>query len=166
MIFWVHPGAPFPDWTCEPILESDPVMVMADGHPLSGRPSVDAAEVVQQTFVRVPDPARPWFVRHYLDDYRGSSPDRLSSGEARDVPSAQSIMSIEQAVMVQPSAKLRYFNRPDITSVPVQGVEPFPLSMAHRISDQRPEVVAMVDLARKLSLTVPLGRGIRPVAQN
>ena len=163
-ILWVHPGPPFPDWTFDPVLESDPVLVMAEDHPLSSRPSVGVDEAVQQTFVRVPDPARPWFVRHYLDDHR-ATPAVLTSGEARDVPTAQSIMSLERAVMVQPSAKLRYFNRPGITSVPLTGVAPFPLGVARRIGDDRPAVSALVDLAAELSQSVPLGPGIRPATR-
>ena len=66
--------------------------------------------------------------------------------------------------MVQPSAKLRYFNRPGIIAVPIAGVAPFPLGVAHRLGDERPAVAGIADLARDLSESVPLGTGIRPAA--
>ena len=160
-IFWVHPCAPFPDWDFEPIIESDAVVVVATDHPLANHSSLEAADVIDEMFVRVPEQARAWFVRHHLDDHRGSPASRLSPAEVRDVPAGQSLVSIERSVMVQPIAKLRYFNRPGITGIPLTDVRPFPLGIAHRTADARPAIRSLVAIAREIASTEPLGAGTR-----
>ncbi len=112
-VFWVHPAPPFDGWEFTPVLESDAVVVLSTSHRLAGSARLPAAALLDETFVRVPEPARHWFDRHYLDDVRGGPPERLSTVEVRDVPAGQSLVSMDDAVMVQPEAKLRYFQRRD-----------------------------------------------------
>lgn len=161
-VLWVHPGPPFDGWDFFAVLECDPVVVLATSHRLAGLERVPAAVLLDETFVRVPVAARPWFVRHYLEDVRGRPPSSLSDVEVRDVPGGQSLVSMEGAVMVQPAAKLRYFQRPGLTWLPVDGVAPFPLGIAVRADDDRPEVLAVIEVALEVRHAVPLGIGTRP----
>lgn len=164
-VMWVHPGPPFEGWDFVPVLECDPVVVLSSSHRLAGLTRVPAASLLDETFVRVPTVARPWFDRHYLDDVRGGPPTSLSTVEVRDVPGGQSLVSMDGAVMVQPAAKLRYFQRPGLTWVPVDGVAPFPLGIALRSDDDRPAILAVVEVALDVRHAVELGTGTRPAPQ-
>lgn len=163
VLFWIHPDAPFPGWVFTPVLESDAVAVLASGHRLAGRAQLRAADVVDSTFVRVPDEARPWFVRHYLEDHRGGPPRALSAAVVREVPGGQGLVSLDGAVMVQPAAKLRYFNRPDILGVPLVDVAAFPLGIAAPYGGRRSGVGELIDTARRVAATFPLAADTRPV---
>ncbi len=163
VLFWIHPGAPFADWTALPIMESDAVVVVSSEHRLASAERLHARDVIDETFVRVPSLARGWFDRHYLDDVRGGPPVALSATEVRDVPGGQSLVSMDAAIMVQPAAKLSYFSRPDLRAIPLDGVDPFPLSVAHRRADERPEIRALVDVAHDVAASSRFADGTRAV---
>lgn len=163
VLFWIHPDPPFPGWVFTPVLESDAVVVLGSGHRLADRAQLRVADVIDSTFVRVPDEARPWFVRHYLEDHRGGPPRTLSAAVVRDVPGGQGLVSLDGAVMVQPAAKLRYFNRPDILAIPLVDVAAFPLGIAAPYGGRRSGVGELIDIARRVAATFPLAADTRPV---
>lgn len=164
--FWVHPVPPLPGWLFTSVLESDAVVVMGAGHPLAARTTLSAADVIDSTFVRVPDAARAWFERHYLQDLRGAPPRALSEAEVREVPAGQGLVSFDGAVMVQPAAKLRYFNRPDIRAVRLTDVAPFPLGVAAPYGGRRAGVRELLQVARSLASTYPLPDDTSPVTDH
>ncbi|WP_295696910.1 LysR family transcriptional regulator [Lapillicoccus sp.] len=163
VLFWVHPEPPLPGWMFTPVLESDAVAVLGVGHPLAGRAQLQAREIIDSTFVGVPDQARPWFVRHYLEDQRGGPPRALSTAVVRDVPGGQGLVSLDGAVMVQPAAKLRYFNRPDIVAIPLVDIAAFPLGIAAPYGGRRAGVGDLVATARQVAATFPLPTDTRAV---
>ena len=164
-IFWVHPPPPFPGWEFAPIVECDPVAVLSTSHPLASAARLPAAALLNETFVRVPEQARRWFDRHYLDDVRGGPPVAVSAVEVRDVPGGQSLVTMDGAIMVQPIAKLRYFNRPGLTWIRVDGIAPFPLGIAYRRDDERPTIRGLVEVAFDICDIADLGEGSRPARQ-
>lgn len=160
---WVHQEPPTPAWRFEPIVTSDAVVVVSASHQLAGETTLRAADVVDETFLRVPEVARLWHRRHYLDDHRGGPPTRLGDSEVSDVAAGQTIMALSDAVIVQPATKLRYIARPDVRGIPLEDVAPFPLGIAWRLGDERPEIVDLVAMAHEIAATHDLPADVHPV---
>jgi DNA-binding transcriptional LysR family regulator len=143
---------PFPtDQLHVTVLYDEPrVLLMPLDHRLAGKESVTLDDIADEPLLRVPDPA--WNAFWRIDPRPDGSP-------APDGPLAEALedklelIAAGQAMMI--SAGLRSHSlRPDLTTVPLHGVEPSHVVLATRAGD-RNRLVAAFRKAAEAHLTGP-----------
>ncbi|MER6075739.1 LysR substrate-binding domain-containing protein [Streptomyces sp. NPDC001817] len=137
------------------ILHDEPKMLLIPvGHRLAGRKSVTLADIEAEPIPRFPD--REWDAYWRIDPRPGGRP-------APDGPPVETIedklecIAAGQAVAIVPAALHTGGLRPDLTAIPLHGVEPGQVVVATRAAD-RSRLVAAFRTAARDCLTGSVGR--------
>lgn len=132
--------------TAVPLLEDDRLAVLPAGHPLAAEEVVAASDLADEPFVWIDEmDAR---VRDYwtLADYRVGRPAKVG---ARITGFEDAWEAVRAGLAVSASPALALGRLPgDLVTRPVRGLEPAVLGVCRRRTDDRPEVIAFVELAR------------------
>jgi DNA-binding transcriptional LysR family regulator len=150
------------------ILYDEPRMLMVPvGHRLAGKESVTLDDIAGEPVPRFPDPS--WSAYWRIDPRPGGSP-------APDGPLVETIedknelVAAGQAVAIIPGSLPDGSLRPDLTAIPLHGVEPGHVVLATRAGD-RSRLVAAFRTSARDCLTAPgpaghlTGTGLRPPAR-
>ncbi|MFB7669019.1 LysR family transcriptional regulator [Kitasatospora sp. NPDC056138] len=128
------------------ILYDEPKMLLVPvGHRLAGRESVTLDDIEDEPIPRFPDPE--WDAYWRVDPRPGGRP-------APDGPPVETIedklecIAAGQAVAIIPAALHTGGTRPDLTAVPLHGVEPSHVVLATRAADRSPLVAAFCTSTR------------------
>ncbi|WP_030612931.1 LysR family transcriptional regulator [Streptomyces sclerotialus] len=122
------------------VLYNEPKMLLVPvGHRLAGKESVTLDDIEGEPIPRFPDPE--WDAYWRIDPRPGGRP-------APDGPSVETIedkleyIAAGQAVAIIPAALHTGGNRPDLTAIPLHGVEPSHIVVATRAADSSRLVAA------------------------
>lgn len=132
---------PFPgqeEWTIDVLLTEPRVLAMAASHRLASRERLDFAEVLDEPYVAAPEETGAWR-DHWLGvEDRGGRPVRVraSTGTPDDWLSA---IANGYGVALAPESATRFYARPGIVYVPLDGVGPSRVGVA-RADDTDPVV--------------------------
>ncbi|AEW98950.1 HTH-type transcriptional regulator alsR (plasmid) [Streptantibioticus cattleyicolor NRRL 8057 = DSM 46488] len=145
---------PFPtDQFQVTVLHSEPrVLLLPVGHRLAGRESVTLDDIADEPMPRSPDPA--WNAYWRIDPRPDGSP-------APDGPLVQvvedklEVVAAGQAVAIVPAGLAEHGLRPDLTTVPLRGVDPAHVVLVTRAGDRRPLVSAFRKAAQAHLTTRP-----------
>ncbi|UOZ03534.1 LysR substrate-binding domain-containing protein [Amycolatopsis sp. WQ 127309] len=116
-----------------PLYDEERVLVVAADHRLAGRASVTLADITDEPLPRLADPA--WNAFWRVDPRPDGRP-------APDGPLLESyeekyeLIAAGQLVAIAPAAVRRSRLRPDVTTVPMTGVEPCHVVLATRAGDR------------------------------
>ncbi|HYZ82654.1 MAG TPA: LysR family transcriptional regulator [Solirubrobacteraceae bacterium] len=141
--------APTPEVALEILTEEPRVVCLAADNPLAAKQQLSFAEVED-----LPVPGVPAGFSTELADY-------LHLTELRRRPAVQAdvaprsleeivwLITSGRSICLGPASLAELFARPGIAVVPLAGVDPVPIALAHRTDDRRPAVRAFSRLARE-----------------
>jgi DNA-binding transcriptional LysR family regulator len=139
----------------EVVAEEPLFIALAHDHPLATCASVTVADILDEPLVCVAGIDEAWARFWRLDDYRPTTPARVIA-YADTCEAEMQIVASGRASVVTSAVAPSHFARPGVAFVPIEGVAPSQVAVAHRAGDPNPLVHAVVRLARELS-AAPLG---------
>lgn len=136
------------------VLHSEPrLLLLPVGHRLAGRESVTLDDIADEPTPSLPDPA--WNAFWRVDPRPDGS--RAPEGPQADtLEDKLELVAAGQAVSIAPAGSLATNNRPDLTTVPLEGIEPAHVVLATRADDRR-RLIADFRSAARTHLTAPAG---------
>ncbi|WP_326623826.1 LysR substrate-binding domain-containing protein [Streptomyces decoyicus] len=144
---------PFPtDQLNVTILYDEPrLLLVSAGHRLAGKESVTLDDIADEPTPRLRDPA--WNAFWRIDP----RPDGRRAPEgplAETVEDKLELVAAGDAVAITPAGAMATYNRPDLTTIPLEGVEPGRVVLATR-SDDRSRLITAFRTAAQAHLTGP-----------
>lgn len=132
---------PFPtDGLCVTVLYDEPrVLVVPLDHRLAGKESVTIDDIADEPLPRVSDP--DWNAFWRIDPRPGGSP-APDGPLIEDIEDKAELVAAGQAVAIIPDGEHIGRLRPDLTTVPLEGVEPSQVVLATRADDRNRLVAA------------------------
>ena len=123
-------------------------------HPLAGRPELDVADVLDETFISYHPSVQPgWAGFHSLDDHRGGPPEHLTSDHAQTTLHMLAIMTSGRAITAVPQtdAALALQVVPDVAVMRLSDADPARVSLVWRSDEPNPHVAMLLATAEGLS---------------
>lgn len=130
----------------EVLREQPRVLVVRRDHPLAGKEQVALDDFAHEPLVRSVDPVRDAFWRVDPRPDGSRAPDGPLATERED---KFELIAAGEALTLIPEPGPDGLLRRDLTTVPVEGLDPVPLVVATRAGDRRPLTTAFVRLARQ-----------------
>ncbi|MFS8204485.1 LysR family substrate-binding domain-containing protein [Streptomyces sp. CWNU-52B] len=122
------------------VLYDEPrVLLVSRGHRLAGRESVTFDDIADEPMPRVPDPG--WNAFWRIDPRPDGRP-APDGPLVEDVEDKTELVAAGQAVAIIPAGEHTRRMRPELTTVPLEGVEPGHVVLATRVGDRNPLVAA------------------------
>lgn len=149
-VAFVRPPLPAADWLAMETLFIEPrVLVVASSSRFAGLPHISVEEVANEPFVarNAPDKWRDFWL---ATQARGGKPVRLGTEVATVDECFEAIMG-ERGIAFTQASTQRFYDRPGLSFVPVNGVPPSPLSIAWRTDINDELARAFVETARTLA---------------
>lgn len=149
-VAFVRPPLLVQDWLSIETLFIEPrLLVTSSDSPLAARRRVSVEEVADEAFVgrRAPEYWRDFWL---AVDSRGQRAVRLGADVGSVDECFEAILSGRGVAFTQASTK-RFYDRPGLTFVPVDGLPPSPLAIAWRNDMDAPAVNDFVETARMLA---------------
>jgi DNA-binding transcriptional LysR family regulator len=149
-VAFVRPPLLVHDWlSIETLFVESRLLVTSTESPLASRPRVSMEEVVDEAFVgrRAPEYWRDFWL---ATDSRGPHPVRLGADVGSVDECFEAILSGRGVAFTQASTQ-RFYDRPGLTFIPVDGLPPSPLAIAWRNDMDAPPVTDFVETARMLA---------------
>ncbi|MBV6696902.1 LysR family transcriptional regulator [Kitasatospora aureofaciens] len=148
LVTW--PAVDEPDLTVGPTLFSEPRVLAVDHeHPLTRWSSVTLEEMSDFPHVDVSSAADYW-LDHYVPRLSPHSRVIDRGAEVNNIGEIFLLVGMREAVSLFPMHVPRYFPRPDITYLPVKGLEPLAYSLVWRTESESEMIRAFVRVARDL----------------
>lgn len=123
---------PFPGeeaWTIDVLFTEPRVLAMAASHPLAGRDRIAFTEVLDEPFVAAPESTGAWRGHWLAVEDRGGRPVRV--GAVTETPDDWlSAIANGYGVALAPESATRFYARPGVVHVPVDGVGPSTVGVA------------------------------------
>jgi DNA-binding transcriptional LysR family regulator len=149
-VAFVRPPVLVQDWLSIETLFVEPrLLVTSSESPLAARRQVTLEEVINEAFVgrRAPEYWRDFWL---AVDSRGSHPVKLGADVGSVDECFEAILSGRGVAFTQASTQ-RFYDRPGLTFIPVEGLPPSPLAIAWRNDMDAPPVNDFVETARMLA---------------
>jgi len=149
-VAFVRPPLLVQNWLSIETLFVEPrMLVTSSASPLAARRQVSVEEVVDEAFVgrRAPDYWRDFWL---AVDSRGPHAVRLGADVGSVDECFEAILSGRGVAFTQASTK-RFYDRPGLTFIPVEGLPPSPLAIAWRNDLDAPPVDDFIETARMLA---------------
>lgn len=122
-------------------------VVLPRSHPLSDRPELGVADVLDETFVSYHPNVQPaWAGFHSLDDHRGEPPRAVTVDRALTSLEMLGIMSTREAITVVPisDAKIVESVVSHVVAIPLRDAHPAVLSLVWNEESRHPLVAILV----------------------
>jgi DNA-binding transcriptional LysR family regulator len=139
---------PFPTdgLVVHPLSEEPRVLLVPRDHRLAGHTSVQPADFAGEPLARLADPDPGFAAFWRLEPRPGGGP--APAGPVVETPEDRlQVVADGEAVALATAAVLDGALRPDLAAVPVEGIEPVRVVLAHRAGDHRELVIAFTRLA-------------------
>lgn len=149
-VAFVRPPLLVHDWLSLETLFIEPrLLVTSSDSPLAERPRVTVEEVLEEAFVgrRAPDYWRDFWL---AVDSRGPHTVKLGADVGSVDECFEAILSGRGVAFTQASTQ-RFYDRPGLTFIPVDGLPPSPLAIAWRNDMDAPPVSDFIETARMLA---------------
>jgi DNA-binding transcriptional LysR family regulator len=149
-VAFVRPPVLVQDWLSIETLFVEPrLLVTSSESPLAARRRVTVEEVINEAFVgrRAPEYWRDFWL---AVDSRGSHTVKLGADVGSVDECFEAILSGRGVAFTQASTQ-RFYDRPGLTFIPVEGLPPSPLAIAWRNDMDAPPVNDFVETARMLA---------------
>lgn len=149
-VAFVRPPLLMQDWLSMETLFVEPrLLVTSSDSPLAVRGQVSVEEVADEAFVgrRAPDYWRDFWL---AVDSRGPHAVKMGADVGSVDECFEAILSGRGVAFTQASTK-RFYDRPGLTFMPVQGLPPSPLAIAWRNDMEAPPVDDFIETARMLA---------------
>lgn len=149
-VAFVRPPLLVQNWLSIETLFVEPrLLVTSSESPLAARRQISVEEVLNEAFVgrRAPDYWRDFWL---AVDSRGPHTVKLGADVGSVDECFEAILSGRGVAFTQASTK-RFYDRPGLTFIPVQGLPPSPLAIAWRNDMDAPSVNDFVETARMLA---------------
>ena len=159
-VAFVRPPLLLQDWlNIETLFVEPRLLVTSSDSPLASRNRVSVEEVSDEAFVgrRAPEYWRDFWL---ATGSRGPHPVKLGADVGSVDECFEAILSGRGVAFTQASTQ-RFYDRPGLTFIPVEGLPPSPLAIAWRNDMDAPPVNDFVETARMLS-TLDLVPGVIP----
>jgi DNA-binding transcriptional LysR family regulator len=139
------------------IEESQMLVVVAVGHPLSRRDSLSVADVLDEPFPGGRDlqPQCPAFWT--LDEQRGAPP-RLTDDRVESAEQALHVVASGRAIATVPATIAGGLPHPGVVALPLTDGPSVPTRLVWRTEDENPLVRSLVDLAADMTRGAPQGQ--------
>jgi DNA-binding transcriptional LysR family regulator len=148
-LIWFAPTAP--GLASQAIRTSPLVVAMAEGHPLSGRPELTVADVVDETFPGIVDWCDPVWLGYWgLDAYR-RGPARRTDDDAVTPEEVASIVASGRAITTVPALVAIPFAHLGIRAIPLVDADPAVLTLVWPRGAATPLVAELAEMARQMS---------------
>jgi DNA-binding transcriptional LysR family regulator len=144
--------------TGPPIAHYDRVLVVARGHHLAGRASVNLEDLVKEEFVDPPSTFPPALADAVIPPCTPSGRPlrRVFRGSTYEIVAAVARGRIVHTV----TARSIYYSRDDVVAIPITDLPPLALGLVWRTAHETAKIGALADIARTLG-PVPV-RAIEP----
>ncbi|WP_406640192.1 LysR family transcriptional regulator [Amycolatopsis sp. WGS_07] len=126
------------------VLRDEPrVLVVSTEHPLSAKDSVGVADLAEEPVVPCTGPTTTWREFWRLEPRPDGVPAPLTPPLADSYEDKLELVAEGQAVAVLPLGDCRIRTRPDLTTVPIEGIAPCQIVVATRGDDENPLLPAV-----------------------
>lgn len=129
---------PFPFPADELLREEPRVLVVSTEHPLYAKDSVVLADLTEEPVVPCTGPTTTWREFWRLEPRPDGAAAPLAPPLAESYEDKLELVAEGQAVAVLPQTDCRIRSRPDLTAVPIDGIDPCQIVVATRASDENP----------------------------
>jgi DNA-binding transcriptional LysR family regulator len=156
-----------PDVRLQPLRTEGRVVIAPKTHTLAGRPELDVADVLDETFVGYNPTVQPaWAGFWTLDDHRGG-PAQRTVGHALTAPEMFAMIASRRAITTAPAYQAAIVERllRGIVAIPLRDARPAVLSLVWPSQARNPLVDALAALADRLATPGPVAAGDRDPAQ-
>jgi DNA-binding transcriptional LysR family regulator len=147
----LRPPVDAPGLAVEVVAAEDRVFVLASGHPLASRSSLDLAEVAGLPWVAAPLSVDGCRAATFRDDWlavpRPGGGVPVVGAEARTIEEWREYIVAGRGIGLCPASAEAFSARPGTVFVPARGVPPTSLCVAWRADDLRPAVLGFVKVA-------------------
>jgi DNA-binding transcriptional LysR family regulator len=151
----LRPPVEAPGLTLEVVAEEPRVFVLASGHPLAGRSSLDLTEVAGLPWVAAPPSVDGCAPSAFRDDWLavprpgggGPAAGPVIGAVARTIEEWREYIVAGRGIGLCPASAEAFSARPGTVFVPARGVPPTSLCVAWRADDPRPAVLGFVKVA-------------------
>jgi DNA-binding transcriptional LysR family regulator len=148
-LIWFAPSAP--GLASQAIRTSPLVVAMAENHPLSERPELTVADVLDETFPGIVDWCDPVWLGYWgLDAYR-RAPARRSDDAAVTPEEVASIVASGRAITTVPALVAVPFAHLGIKATPLVDADPAVLMLVWPQGAAAPLVAELAEMAREMS---------------
>ena len=148
-LIWFAPSAP--GLASQAIRTSPLVVAMAENHPLSERPELTVADVLDETFPGIVDWCDPVWLGYWgLDAYR-RAPARRSDDAAVTPEEVASIVASGRAITTVPALVAVPFAHLGIKAIPLVDADPAVLTLVWPQGAAAPLVAELAEMAREMS---------------
>jgi DNA-binding transcriptional LysR family regulator len=137
----------------QPVRVTPRAVVLAERHPLSGRPELTVGDVVDERFISYdPGVQARWAGFHSLDDHRGGPPPQTTEDRVRSSLQMAGTIAQSRAITTVPhcDAAVAAELLPGVTAIPIRDARPAVLSLVWRGENSNPLVRALVQTAARL----------------
>ena len=138
----------------QPVRVEPRAVVAHREHALAEHPQLDAADVLEETFVSYHPEVQPaWAGFHSLDDHRGGPPKRATSDDALTSLQMLGIMSSPRAITTVPYADAQLARQvlPNIVAIPLRDAAPATVSLVWSEDTANPLLDDLVEAAKGLA---------------
>jgi DNA-binding transcriptional LysR family regulator len=134
----------------EPLLTEPMWIAMSSSHPLAGRKRVAFSELLGEPFVATPPDSGGWRDYWLGTAHRNGRP-AVIGAEANSPDEWLQAISNGQGISLTPAATARFYARPGLTYLPLDGVDPSVVAVCWRHNERRTAVHDFVLCCRRTS---------------
>ncbi|WP_305785204.1 LysR family transcriptional regulator [Symbioplanes lichenis] len=114
------------------------VLVVPADHPLAGKESVTVGDLGGEAFPECPSAVPAWVEFSRLEPRPGGAPVRDAPFDYESFEDKLDLVAEGRSVLVLPAGDRRPSLRADLTTIPIEGVAPARVVLAHRPTDPNP----------------------------
>lgn len=148
----------------ETLFEEPRVLAVSSTNPLAGHGHVTVDMLLDQPFVACKAPVY-WRDFWLATDARGGSAARVGA-EAATVDECLEAVLLDRGVAFAPQSSERFYARPGLSFVAVEGISPTAVAVAWRRDSASPVVSDFVETARRVAASNPCMPGISPAGRS
>ncbi|KUJ70325.1 hypothetical protein ACZ90_04780 [Streptomyces albus subsp. albus] len=128
-----------------PLLTESRVAVLPEGHPLTGKETVGLADLTEERLLQDPAQVPGW----PGPDHPGAARPGPDGPPPRSVEEEFAQVAAGQGIVIQPRSVARWYARPGLGLVPVDGVAPAEVHLAWQSGRRNPLIEEFADLAAR-----------------